>query len=186
MTPYSEDNQEFSDIAHMSARLSIYPKLFKCDGSAISYESANVADGGRSAILDGEMGIDKIVNVSVETLRAPIVFTVQERFRRIENKRFTDITITEFNHATGRISELYKMTAGVFVYGFFDESTQRFERWVAADVNKILYGVVTGGLPYTKKNNPRSEQDFVCIEVADLFSGGCVLMGVNKHLWGMK
>lgn len=186
MTPYSTKNQSFSDAAHRCAQELIYPQLFQCKKANMTFETANVADGGRSAILDGEMGIDKIINVKVETLRAPIVFTVQERYRRIENNRYTDLTITEFNHATGRAGELYKMAAGIFVYGFYDDQLGKFERWVAVDVNKMLHGIVTGKLKYKKGNNPRSKQDFLGVEVADLFSTGCHLAGTNRHLWGIK
>ena len=186
MTPYSIKNQSFSDVAHRCAQYLIYPKLFQCNVQDMTFETASVADGGRSAILDGEMGIDKIVNVQVSTLRAPIVFTVQERYRRIENNRYTDLTITEFNHATGRAGELYKMAAGIFVYGFYDERSDKFERWVAVDVNKMLHCIVTGKLQYKKGNNPRSRQDFLGIEVADLYNTGCHLAGTNGHLWGIK
>ena len=186
MTPYSPQNQLFSDEAHRCAQELIYPQLFQCKQANMTFETASVADGGRSAVLDGEMGIDKIINVQVATLRAPIVFTVQERYRRIENNRYTDLTITEFNNATGRAGELYKMAAGIFVYGFYDDRLCRFERWVAVDINKMLHGIVTGKLRYKRGTNPRSKQDFLGVEVADLFNTGCHLAGTNGHLWGIR
>jgi hypothetical protein len=185
MTPYSADNQLFSDLAHCVAQQTLYPTLFRCDPSALQFETANVADGGRSAILDGEMGIDKIIKVQVPLLHGPIVFTVQERFRRTKFDSYTDLTITEYNNTTAQLSELYKITAGIFVYGFFDDNAERFTKWVAADVNKMLYGIVTGGLRYQKKRNGRSNQDFIGIEVADLFDGGYLLAGINRHKWGI-
>jgi len=185
-TPYSAENQSFSDAAHLCAQRTVYPVIFKCDISNMVFESANVSDGGRLAILDGEMAIDKIVHVQVKTLRAPIVFTIQERYRRLVNRRFTDLTITEFNNVTKQPSELYKMTAGIFLYGFYDDNKNKFERWVAADVNKMLHGIVTGQLAYKKGNNPRSNQDFLGIEVADLFKNECIIAGINKDLWGIK
>jgi hypothetical protein len=186
MTPYSSDNQLFSDLAHQTAQQNLYPTLFRCEPSALVFETASVADGGRSAILDGEMGIDKIIKVQVPLLHGPIIFTVQERFRRTKFDGYTDLTITEYNNTTQQLSELYKITAGVFVYGFFDDTTKRFTKWVAADVNKMLYGIVTGTLGFQKKRNSRSNQDFIGIEVADLFDGGYLLAGINKDKWGIK
>jgi len=185
-TPYSNDNQDFSDLAHYTAQSTLYPLLFKCDQFALTFESANVSDGGRAAILDGEMGIDKIINVQVPMLHGPLVFTIQERFRRVKFDGYTDLTITEYNNTTGQLSELYKMVAGIFVYGFFDEKTERFTKWVAADVNKMLYGIATGNLSFNKQRNSRSNQDFIGIEVSDLFDGGYLLSGINKHKWGIK
>lgn len=186
VTPYSNDNQIFSDLAHYAAQSVLYPVLFKCDQSALTFESANVSDGGRAAILDGEMGIDKIINVQVPMLHGPLVFTIQERFRRVKFDNFTDLTVTEYNNTTGQLSELYKMVAGIFVYGFFDDISSRFTKWVAADVNKMLYGIATGELRFSKQRNGRSNQDFIGIEVADLFDGGYLLSGINKHKWGIK
>jgi hypothetical protein len=185
-TPYSNNNQAFSDAAHLCAREAIYPALFKCDPAALTFESVSVADGGRAEILDGEMAIDRLVSVKIPSLSGPLLFTVQERFRRVKFDGYTDLTITEYNAASKQLSELYKMTAGVFVYGFYDDKRDRFTKWLAADVNKMLHGIVTGELSYTKQTNGRSGQNFVGIEAAALFENGCLLSGTNKKKWGIK
>ena len=185
-TPYSQTNQTFSDSAHMVARSALYPRLFNCKENMLTFEDTSLGMSDRATILDGEMGIDRIVNVSVPSLHGPLVFTIQERFRRQKFSSFTDITITEYNRDTGHLSELYKMNAGLFVYGFFCDKNNVFSKWVAVDVNKMLYCIAVNKLKYSRALNRRSNQDFIAIEVASLKNSDCILGGINPHLWGVQ
>jgi len=175
MTPYSKSNQAFSDAAHMAARRHIYPNLFPCHTSSqvaeIAYVSTVLDDGQRSTrgkILDGEMGIDRIVRITCQDFAAPLEFTVQERFRRVQYATWNDITVTEWNHRTNLPSELHKINAGIFVYGYFDPEAGNFVNWVAADTMRLIYAISIGQLRYKRFANQRSGQTFVSFSFDDL------------------
>ena len=169
MTPYSKSNQAFSDAAHMAARRHIYPNLFSCHPVAeIAYVSTGLDGAAKGRILDGEMGIDRIVRITCQDFAAPLEFTVQERFRRVQYATWNDITVTEWNHRTNLPSELHKINAGIFVYGYFDPEAGNFVNWVAADTMKLIYAVSIGQLRYKRFGNQRSGQTFVSFSFDDL------------------
>lgn len=178
-TRFEQHNQDFSDKAHAAAQSLVYPKLFQCDESRLSFDSASVSDGGEKAILDGQMAVDRLVKVTVEGLRHPIQHTVQERFRRPGYRNYRDITITEWNHASNQPSELYKIKCGIFTYGYYYEEEHRFGDVIAVDVSAFLMAMTTGGVAYTKKTN-RKRQDFICVTFDQLHEAGVVLAQMNE------
>lgn len=161
-TPFSQDNQDFSDKAHAAAQSLVYPHIFNCEKSAMEFERASVSDGGEKAILDAQMGVDRLVKVSVKGLRQPIQHTVQERFRRPAYTSYKDITVTEWNNASGLPSELYKIKSGIFVYGYFDDRKNEFGEVIAFDVTAFLVAMTAGRLPYGKRRN-KKQQDFITV-----------------------
>lgn len=174
-TPYSTDNQAFSDAAHAAAQSAVYPHVLDCDIESLSFESSSVGDGGDKAILDGQMAVDRIVSVTVAGLRGPIEHTVQERFRRPEYAGYRDLTITEWNHASNQKSELYKLKAGVFLYGYFDQKSESFGEVIAVNTSSLLLAISCGGVRYTTGINRRSCQSFLCIKFDALNEAGVVL-----------
>lgn len=177
-TPYSQDNQDFSDKAHAAAQSLVYPHLFKCDQASMEFERASVSDGGEKAILDGQMGVDRLVKVTVRGLRNPIQHTVQERFRRPGYRTYRDITITEWNHASSTPSELYKIKSGIFVYGYFDEENHAFGEVIAFDVTAFLMAITTGRLPYGRNRNGK-RQDFISVTFKALHDANLVVWHGN-------
>lgn len=175
LTPYCSANQTFSDAAHAAAQSIVYPRMLECERDALSFESSSVSDGGEKAILDGRMAVDRIVSVTVAGLRGPIEHTVQERFRRPEYAAFRDVTITEWNHASNQKSELYKLKAGVFLYGYFDPASESFGEVIAVNTSALLMAIGSGGIRYTKGENPRSRQSFICIKFGALHDAGVVI-----------
>ncbi len=173
-TPYSTANQAFSDAAHDAARSLVYPRLFDCDEGLISFESSSVKDGGEKAILDGRMAVDRIVSVTVPGLRGPIEHMIQERFRKPRYASFRDITITEWNHYSNEKSELYKLKAGMFLYGYFDEESEEFGEVIAVNTAALLLAIGNGSVTYTAADNPRSGQSFLCLKFDDLHAAGVV------------
>lgn len=173
-TRFEQHNQDFSNTAHAAAQSLVYPRLFDCDRSQLEFEGASVSDGGEKAILDGQMAVDRLVSVTVKGLRHPIVHTVQERFRRPGYKNYSDITITEWNHASNQPSELYKIKSGIFVYGYFDEFSGSFPDVIAVDVSAFLFALTTRKLPHTKRQN-KKRQDFICVSFDDLHDAGVVI-----------
>jgi hypothetical protein len=178
-TKFEQHNQDFSDKAHAAAQSLVYPRLFKCDESRLTFESASVSDGGEKAILDGQMAVDRLVKVTVDGFRHPIQHTVQERFRRPGYRNYRDITITEWNHASNQPSELYKIKCGIFTYGYYYEDEQRFGDVIAVDVSAFLMAMTTGGICYAKRTN-RKRQDFICVTFDELHEAGVVLAHMNE------
>ena len=173
-TPYSVCNQQFSDAAHRLAVKQIYPQVFRCDASAITIESMHVQDGGISAVYDGKLGIDKIISISVPELLAPLCFTIQERWLRPSNESFQSLTITEWNNNSNLPSELYKIKAGMFVFGYYDETENKMRRCMVVDTCKLLFGITTKTIKYKRYTNAKN-QPFLAFKFTDLHVAGVVI-----------
>ena len=173
-TPYSPENQRFTNEAHAAARTLIYPSLFDVRPSAIEWKDHSVSDGGESSVMDGQLGIDRTAKVSRPGMSAPLEHVIQERFRRMRFAGFRDITITEMNNASGQPSELYKLKSGLFVYGYFDICGCSFGEVIAVYVEAILDIIGRGLVRPGKEHNPRSDQNFVTVKFDDLFAHGAV------------
>jgi hypothetical protein len=171
-TLYQVENAKFSNIAHKAARNQIYPLIFKTTN--LEFEDTLLAMGERERILDGEMGVDRIVKVSVKTLHAPLIFTVQERFRRPEFAKYKDLTITEWNNASNLPSELYKINAGIFLYGYFDENSDRFLDAIAINVTDLLLVITRQKIKFDFQMN-KKQQSFFAFSFDDLKSSGVVV-----------
>ncbi len=181
-TIYQKDNANYSDAVHALARRQVYPKLFGADVSNITYEADTlVGQSPLGDMLDGEMGIDRIVRVSVKGLTGVLSFTVQERFRRPSYAKYRDITVTEWNHASGLPSELYKIQAQVFLYGYADK--EQDPTWiteaVAVNTTSLLMAIVQGSVKYDTGMN-KKQQTFLTIPFAELESNDLVLWRTKK------
>lgn len=184
-TPFSQGNQDFSDKAHAAAQSLVYPHLFCCDRELMSFDRTSVSDGGEKAILDGQMAVDRIVHVSVSGLRDTIDHIVQERFRRPQYARYRDITITEWNHATNQKSELYKLKAGIFLYGYFDEARACFGEVIAVNTASLMRAIAAKEIVFDTvgpDRNPRARQSFLCFKFESLIDAGVVMWHRKKHL----
>lgn len=179
-TPYSIENQKFSNSAHFRAIVDIYPVVFKTLPSNLEYVST-LERCEKNTILDGEMAIDYIVKAKSPFTTYPIEFTFQERFRDCKFSMYKDITITEYNFSSNLKSELYKLKANVFLYGYFNIQSSFFEEWVAIDSFKLLYNITIGNLKFDRKNNPRSNQTFITISFFQLEKHGCIISRKNAN-----
>lgn len=177
-TPFSTANARFSDEGHKFAQRLIYPIHFKVEQSELGFETTKVGGTTRASLLDGEMAIDRIVTVrkQTSTLRIPMRYTVQERFRDVKWLMKQDITITEWNHLSSLGSELYKMFASLFVYGYMSFDRRGFADWIVCDGPAVLRHIVEETIPFTVPPwNTRSKQTFRCYLFTDLAARGCVL-----------
>lgn len=158
-TLYEPINAQFSERAHQAARNVLYPIIFNRKPEELLYESASEQQNERQVILDGEMGVDRIVKVATLDLRAPLVFTIQERFRnrygkvrpdgtRLDYTKYEDLTITEWNHASDLPSELYKINAGYFLYAYYDEENDLFLHPIMINVADLLYALTQNSIIY--------------------------------------
>jgi len=139
----------------------------------MAFEDTLLAMSERAQILDGEMGVDRIVRVKIHNLPAPLVFTVQERFRRPEFAKYQDLTVTEWNHASNLPSELYKINAGLFLYGYFDERITVFVDAIAIGVTDMLLAIATRRLRYDRRWN-KKRQTFLTLRFDDMEKAGIV------------
>lgn len=174
-TRFDQAHQDFSNAAHTVAQHSIYPHLFPqryYRDNWISFETTSVSLGGAARILDGEMATDRIVRVHGYNYMAPFCFSVQERFREPDYlKRFgPELTITEWNHASDLPSELYKLYAGIFVYGYFDKTAQAFSQWIAVNTSAMMIGLLGGAFNGISTKPNAKKQDFLCIPFEALTS----------------
>lgn len=120
-TPYSPQNAAFTAEVHAIVASTLYHRIFSVPPERVVVEPTLLADSERGAVLDGELAIDCTVKVFSpdENLRDGLIFTIQERYRHPAYARFRDITITEWNTRSNKPSELYKIAADYFVYGYY-------------------------------------------------------------------
>lgn len=174
-TPFSSENAAFSDTGHKLAQRLIYPVHFKARPVELKFETTKVGNTTRDNILDGELAIDRIVTVTRVGLRAPIRYTVQERFREAKWAAKQDLTVTEWNHDSDLPSELYKINAVLFVYGYVNVARDGFVDWICADLGRLLRGITEETIPYQSQYNPRSHQTFRCYLFTDMDAAGCIV-----------
>ncbi len=163
-TPFSQRDFDYSYKAHVRAQTDIYPLLFKTDRQHLEF-TALPEDQART--LDGDMGTDRIVEVTVHNLRAPLTFLVQERFRRPNKYGLPDITITEWNHSSNLPSELYKIKAGLFLYAGYNEQADQFTEAIVLSVCPMLVHLAQGNLSFTRHLNKKN-QTFIAILISAL------------------
>lgn len=179
-TPYSIQNANFSNNAHVAAQTQIYPRLFNVAYEQLHFETVTLDSDIRHQILDGEMAVDRIVKIDVETFKGLLSFTVQERFRRPNYKCWQDITITEWNNNTNLPSELYKLSGGLFLYGYAtDGSGTKIDQAIVFSSSHLLISLTNGHLKYTKKFNPRTQQTFLGITFKDMRDINLILYEYN-------
>lgn len=164
-TTFSPERMERTKRAHLAAQQQFYAPMF--EHRPMAFEDTV------GTVRDMEYAIDCQLAVEVPDLRAPLRFSVQERWRGPEFMRYGDITITEWNTASGEPSELHKLGAQLFVYGFYDPETDRIIAGVALDTQVILRRLATGGLPYTRRS--RIDQSFLAFGLTTLETVGAVV-----------
>lgn len=171
-TDYNEKNGAFSLYVHEFAKVQIYPLLFP--GCEIEVDHL---DGSKE---DMEDKVDVKVRVKKKGFKDWFEFTIQERWRRPRYSRYRDITLTEFNNASGRSVEFYTGVMQFFLYGYFDQSKERFGEVVYIDVAKLRHKICTDEVSYTLNINEK-DQNFAAIKFNDLSMTGCIEW-TNSHL----
>lgn len=165
-TKFEQHQADWSSLAHEAARKDLYPKIFSCDPTHLTFENTIMGSGKEQDIfMDGNLAIDRIVGVKC-SLHSAIRYTIQERYRRKKYQNYRDITITEFNHQTNMPSELYKISSLLFVYAYWDELSG-FGESIALHTLLLLEAIRTNKIAYTTKMNNK-RQSFICIKIDDL------------------
>lgn len=164
-TPFSRVNADFSTLAHRQACELVYPRFFDVALNQLSVEDVT----GVNNALDTELGVDRVIQVTTQSLHRPLTFTVQERFRRPQYKKYRDITLTEWNHNSDLPSELYKIHADYFLYAYFDEDAGRFVgETVIVNVPSLKRRLGAAQIEWGRQENPRSNQVFMSLTFDEL------------------
>jgi hypothetical protein len=185
-TRYSEQDRSHTEVAHLAAREQIYPTFFDCQADKIEYRDGIdyiTKQGNQHKMpmdwLDSWMSIDRILRIPAPLRLGYVEVTIQERFERASAASHRNISVTEFNVATGNPSELYKIKSLYFVSGYFDQSTNKFVgKTHICNTERILKAVAEGRLRYYTKPNHKN-QDFVTFGYEDLMAVDAVLMAFD-------
>lgn len=172
-TAFSEQRWLFTKRAHLAARKQLYGQWWP---GRVTFDDVT------KTAQDLEYAIDCQLSITIPDLRAPIKMSVQERFREPRFMRWGDVTITEWNLASDLPSEIHKLAAQMFVYGFYDDRTDRIVAAVAVDVALLQFALSEGDLEYDRRR--RIDQDFVGFPVTELRRIGAILRGHGPWPWG--
>lgn len=175
-TEFSQLNADFSDAAHAVARKVVYPLFFKTDN--INYENTSLYISEEHQKRDAEQAVDRICFVGIDNpmFKKPLKFTVQERFRRERFLSFQDITLTVWNNASNKPSELYKIEADYFVYGYFDGSV--LLDCIIVNMADLKLKLCHKEIDFIQRSNLK-QQDFIGIKFSQLKQAGVIV-------WKMK
>ena len=173
MTAFSGQNWEITHAAHLAAREQFYPKLWP---NALRIQFIDVT----GAVEDLKYGIDCIAAVYVKGFRAPLKFFIQERFREPYFRKFRDATVTEWNTVTDLPSELHKIAAQIFVYGYYDPAKNLILGALAINVPQMIREIGEGRLPYTRDQRSSKDQDFIGVKWDDLHDAKAIMLSTLK------
>lgn len=173
-TRFEQAHFDFSTKAHVAATQQFYPMALETPKEHLEFEDVT-ATTEKGKLLDLQMGIDRVIHVK-GIFKEPVILSVQERFRKGAdlhkkdkhgNEYGNQITITEWNNPSNLPSELYKLYAHLFVYGFYDAQQDRIIKAVMVNVPLLIMGLINARIPVIREVNPKS-QTFVAINEQDL------------------
>lgn len=163
-TVFSQERWEFTKRAHLAAQRQFYPLLFP---RGVTFEDTT------KTARDLDYAIDCELSIVVPDLRAPIRLSVQERFRNPRDIRYGDITVTEWNLDTNEPSEIHKLGAQMFVYGFYDKANDHIRLAVAVDIPLLQWALAHGEIAYERRR--RGDQSFLGFSFRALHELGAIL-----------
>jgi hypothetical protein len=176
-TPYDKDRQEFSDKGHLKAQSMVYPDLFQVKRDQLDF---TVIDDEEQKKQDYTYGIDRTVKVEVARLKDKLSFTAQERFRHPKFIDYQDVTITEWNNNSNLPSELYKIHADLFVYGYYDLATNSLIEAIVFPVLLFKIRLAQGKIGYKRGMNNKN-QSFITVTFETLKKADLVIF---HNRWG--
>ena len=180
--PFTNKLTEFSNAVHEDLiNRGFYEHVF--GNKLIDIIDTTVTKPGYSKeaqLLDQNYGVDYRIVINDPNL-GNIPVTIQERFRDMSAKKYQDFTLT---HKTpnGRPSELSKINADLFVYGYAEtiNGITKANQIIIVDMplvklalsNKIF-------VPHKPKTSSKSGSTFITIPFNDLFKMGAVVNFIN-------
>lgn len=163
-TVFSQERWEFTKKAHLAAQRQFYARMYP---GGVAFEDTT------KTAQDLDYAIDCQLAVTIPDFRAPIRISVQERFRKPHEMHWGDITVTEWNLDTNEPSEMHKLGAQMFVYGFYDEADDRILLAVAVDVGLMQWALAHDEISYVRRR--RGDQSFLGFNFRALHEIGAVL-----------
>lgn len=166
---YSNKQTNFSNAVHDKLmKLNFYEKLF--DNNNIKVIDTTVTKPGynkEAQILDQKYGVDYRIIAKIKLL-GNIPVTIQERFRDIKYKHYQSLTI-RVETKTGLASELSKINADFFIYGYVDiiNGIIKPNQIVVINVALIKQAIIMDKLQYTIHKN-YDGSGFIDIRFSDL------------------
>lgn len=168
-TAYRPVNASFSLDAHAAAEKQVYP---------IWFPHGVVFEDTTSTTRDLDYAIDCQLAVNLrpsDSFKAPVHLSVQERWRRPAHHGYHDITVTEWNETSGLPSELHKLAAQLFVYGFYDADRDVVTEAVAVSIPTMIAALAVDRLPWSRNWRRDRAQRFLAFQVDALMRVGAVL-----------
>lgn len=163
-TEFNQENADFSGMAHLAAQNQLYPFYFV--GMDLGFDSTCMHENESNTLLDAGLSIDRMVKVSCG-LFLPLTFSVQERFRREKFRKWQDVTLTEWNHNSDLPSELYKIQADLFVYGYYNEHENKILQALVISVFDLKKQILNRKLSFRRERNKKN-QTFITIKFNDI------------------
>lgn len=170
-TRFNKNNKGFTERAHEAARKQVYPEFFQSD-VPLNIENTDRGDCKEHNILDRSLGIDVRVHADVEALGQTVPLHIQERFRRPSYRKFQDLTITKFNHASGEESELSKIAAQWLIYGYYDDTVNEIQEAICVNVPILARRIASNQIDYKDKKQNEKKQAFISIDFDELQRAG--------------
>lgn len=172
---FSNQQTKFTNIAHNTImKIGFYNKILPRNN--IDIHSTNVLHEGydeESRILDIKYGVD--YRIIVHNLRlGDIPITIQERFRDIKYYNHQDLTI-RLETKNGKSSELSKINADLFIYGYYDINNKKFEEIFVIDMVLVKLGLARQTLEFTIRKNKGKDSKFIAIKFDDLIDIKAIL-----------
>lgn len=166
VTPLDHQKYNNSLNAHYQAKQQIYPLIFNYD-VVVEHQDRNYKD------LEDKIDVE--VTYFDSEKNAPIVLSIQERWRDISFQHYQDITITAVNTNTGIPVEFYTGKMDFILYGYYDKRRGVFGDVIMVNFARLRYLYTQGYLGKNTNNNGGSKnQDFYCFKFRDLLRHNCV------------
>lgn len=167
MNEFTPENDMFTRRAHEKAYPLVYQQWLPDDYILVDLQGTRA---------------DKVADKDFEVvawnpdLDTPIIFGVQERFRRIKYAKYRDITIAAKDHSKDDLDKQITRTAADFiVFGYYDDGKNELGETVVVNEATLRWLLVTEKVDFDQKTHGSKSVTFVGVPFDDLIEkGACV------------
>lgn len=177
-TRFDEQRKLKTERAHDAAETQVYPHLFKEDVT-IRFTPTDRQENKIHEVMDGQLGIDLKIEVDASLVDQPIPLYVQERFRDPDYRSYQDLTITKYNNASDRVSEVSKIAAHWIVYGYYESTLHEIQEAICVNVPILARRLIGGDVDIDEKENDK-DQDFIGVPFNTLDEIGALVCHLNR------
>jgi hypothetical protein len=177
-TRFDKDKKRTTERAHDAAVDHVYPHLFR-KGVDMEFTPTDRRDSKVHEVMDGQLAIDLKIEVEAPLLEQKVPLYVQERFRDPQYRSFQDLTVTKYNNASQRVSEVSKIAAQWIVYGYYEDSLDEVQEAVCVNVPILSRRLISGDVELDEKQNCK-RQDFIGIGFGRLDEIGALVCHIDR------